>query len=228
MIAIIERVVLILLGAFATVCILGIGATLFSKAAHQPIGNIKENTVYTLPTTGVGGIVRLTNQGRTYCTGSVVNNTTVITAAHCVATDSPIGIIINTGPIEVRSDDNRPHNTFGKVRSLSMQLDQAVLHGNFAIYNKLDLIDDVATLQRHRNHEEPLLACGYALGGKLYCNKVTYHDLNNFMWSVDGVLLPGMSGGPVLTPDGSIIGINDAVSGNKSIISPTYNIRGGF
>ena len=102
---------------------------------------------YHVPIVGPYGIVRLTNGGRTFCTGSVVDDTTVITAGHCVAQESPFGIAVNTDPIEIRSNDNVPRGTFGKVHSILPQLDSAVLKGNFKIYSKFKVIDDIGVLQ---------------------------------------------------------------------------------
>lgn len=183
---------------------------------------------YPLTAEKATGIVRLLNGRHTTCTGSVVNDTTVITAGHCVAEETMMGIIVNPNPIEVRANDNIPRGTYGRVHSVSTQLDTAVIHGNFKPYAKFDVIDDIGTIQGMRNSNTRLLACGYPLGGDLYCTIVTYKDLINFQYLVKGQLLPGMSGGPVIAPDGSIIGINDAVTGNTSVISPTFNIKRGF
>jgi hypothetical protein len=174
------------------------------------------------------GIVRILRGKETICTGTVVDDKTVITAGHCVAMETPFGMIINPDPIEVRANDNVPRRTFGKIHTISPQMDSAVLHGNFRPYSKFQLIDNIAVLSSLRDKTKKFLACGYPLSGDLYCTVVTYEDLFNFMWSVKGQLLPGMSGGPVLAPNGAIIGINDAVTGNTSIVSPIYNITKGF
>lgn len=178
--------------------------------------------------TRLGGVVRLmTPEGRTYCSGSVVNDSTVITAAHCVAQESMMGIEINKEPIEVRAEDGIARNTFGKVHYVSPQLDHAVLKGNFQTYNRFPIVDDIEELQRLRKTTN-LISCGYPMGGDLFCTHLNYTGPNFFMWSVNGVLIPGMSGGPVLTPDGRQIAINDAVTENTSVVSPIYNIHTGF
>jgi len=175
------------------------------------------------------GVVRLvTEEGRTYCSGSVVDDTTVITAGHCVIRQTFEGPALSAAPIEVRADDGVARNTFGKVNYFSPQLDQAVLKGNFSIYKKFKIIDNVAELTALRNRTTDLVACGYPMGGALHCSVLNYLYPDNFMWAVKGVLIPGMSGGPVFMPDGSQIAINDAVSGENSIVSPIYNIHQGF
>lgn len=108
------------------------------------------------------------------------------------------------------------------------QLDHAVLKGNFEIYNKLNIIDDVKTITDLRNPKTNFVACGFPMGGTLFCTIVNYQGPEFFMWGITGILLPGMSGGPVMTPEGTQIGINDAVSQDHSVISPIYNIHGGM
>jgi hypothetical protein len=139
-----------------------------------------------------------------------------------------VGTIVNEDPIEVRAADGASRGTYGRVAYVTTQLDHAVLKGNFSIYKKLPFIDDVNTITDLRNPRTNFVACGYPMGGELFCTIVNYNGTNFFMWSVDGVLLPGMSGGPFMTPDGTQIGINDAVNENNSIISPIYNIHGGM
>jgi len=177
---------------------------------------------------GVGSIVRLVDSNRTFCSGTVVNDNTIVTAGHCVIEETPLGLALKSTPIEIRAFDNVPRKTFGKVRALSVQMDSAILKGNFQVYEPRDIISDVKTLNEKRDTKAIYVACGYPLDGKLYCTGVHYKNLNDFMWSVDGLLLPGMSGGPVLDENGAVIAINHAVEREHSIVSPTYNIDKEF
>ena len=48
------------------------------------------------------------------------------------------------------------------------------------------------------------------------------------MISISGLLqaavIPGMSGGPVLLRDGTVVAVNVAVDGNRAVVSPIYNL----
>jgi hypothetical protein len=177
----------------------------------------------------LGGVVRLmTPEGHTYCSGSVVNNTTIITAGHCVLDESPMGVSVKSDPIEVRAEDGIARGTYGRVHYLAPQLDQAVLKGNFRIYTKFNYTDDIGAIDKLRDMKTNFIACGYPMGGSLFCNTLNYVGPAYFMWQMRGLLLPGMSGGPVVTPDGKQIAINDAVTESSSVVSPIYNIHAGF
>lgn len=172
-------------------------------------------------------VVRLVlPDGRTFCSGSVVSNTIAITAGHCVTEETPFGVAVNPNPIEIRGSDNISRKTFGNVIYVVPQLDFALLRGNFDVYTKFKMIDDVQSILDVRDGK-PFFSCGYPLGGDLFCTKLKYKSTEMFMWSVEGVLIPGMSGGPVMTQDGHQFGINDAVDGDHAVISPIYNIMRG-
>src|ERR1700692_2509663 len=70
-----------------------------------------ENTIDLRP------IVRLTKNGRTFCSGTVINSHTIVTAAHCVVQENPFEAL--TGPtlkdeIEIRENDNLPTGVIAK------------------------------------------------------------------------------------------------------------------
>lgn len=189
----------------------------FDTSAHAPTSNRK------------GSIVRLTREGRTFCAGVVVSDTVIITASHCIVTQILPGInMVNQDPINIRLDDNIDSNTLAKPYYVNGQLDQALLYGDFRKFNPRGYISDVNKLDAIRKKDPVLTSCGYPMGGPLFCDKQYFMDLNGFMWQTTGLLLPGMSGGPVMTPDGTVIAVNIAVDQNYSIVSPIYNLDQNF
>lgn len=173
-------------------------------------------------------IVRLVApNGRTYCTGTVINPTTVVTASHCIMMQDPVfGMpFANPDPIGIRANDNVDRNTTARVYAIQVQLDHAVLKGNFPGFQYAMYITDIAEINRTYKRNHSYKACGYPLGGSLYCTELTYKELAVFMWAMNGQVIPGMSGGPVFYGD-TFLAINVSMDNDHAIISPIYNLPG--
>jgi V8-like Glu-specific endopeptidase len=176
-----------------------------------------------------GSIIRLVKNGRTFCSGTIVDDHTIITAAHCVTQEQVFGPpSFSSSPIEIRENDNVPTQIMAVPYYGTPQLDQALLDGDFHKFKHRKYTTNITAITKYRNSNTKLTTCGYPMGGDLYCGELKYDDLNLFMWQVEGLLLPGMSGGPVMTPDGTVIAVNVAVEGNHSLISPIYNLDVGM
>lgn len=174
--------------------------------------------------TRFGAIVRLVRDNRTFCTGTVVGPNLIITAAHCVVMESPFGIAFMPTEIEIRPSENVRTNTIAKIVYASVQMDQAMLTGDFRRYQAKRIITDPAVLAQTAVKDAHFLSCGYPLNGDLFCNVTIFDKNDNFFWAVNGVLIPGMSGGPTMRADGTLVAVNVAVQGANSIVSPIYNI----
>lgn len=169
-------------------------------------------------------IVRLVRNGRTFCTGTVITPNIVITAGHCTLAITPFGMGVTSMPIEIRASDNVERGTVGAVVYATPQMDQAILVGDFGIFEPKPFITDPAKLTAARIKGTVVVSCGYPLAGDLYCSTGVIVGPADFMWAIKGVLLPGMSGGPTMLADGTVVAINSAVQGDKSYVSPIYNI----
>ena len=168
-------------------------------------------------------IVRLVMNNRTFCSGTVVSENLIITAAHCVLEETPLGLM-SRGSIEIRPDTNQDTGDMGAVTYATPQMDQAMLLGDFKDYKPRRMITEPEKLSDLRLKNTKFISCGFPLNGDLYCNETTFDKPEDFFWDVNGVLIPGMSGGPTMLPDGTVIAVNVAVHGDKSVISPIYNI----
>lgn len=173
-------------------------------------------------------IVRLTENGQTFCSGTVITENTILTAAHCVTIQSPFGTFINAAPIDIRAEDNMPLHVYGKTYYATGQMDQALLHGDFRQFEPKKFVSDPTELTKLKKQGKRFKSCGYPLGGNLYCSEITYEQPYGLMFSGPGTLIPGMSGGPTMTSDGSVVAVNCAVIDTLSVVSPIYNIDFNF
>lgn len=171
-----------------------------------------------------GAIVRLVQNDKTFCTGTVVARNLIITAAHCVLLETPFGMMMRPGLIQVRPAENTELYSTGQAIYASPQMDQAMIAGEFFQYKTKPYITDPEVLSKYRRQGAKFISCGFPLNGKLYCNETVFKEPSAFFWKVKGLLIPGMSGGPTMLPDGTVIAVNVAVEGPDSIISPIYNI----
>lgn len=169
-------------------------------------------------------IVRLVKNNMTFCSGFVIDDHTLVTAGHCVLRQGEFGLYTIPDEIEIRAYNNKPLGVTGEVEYTDIQLDHAILKGDFRKFEPAIYISDVKELEKIRILGKRFTSCGYPLGGNLYCSTITYVGPYGFMVKTKGILLPGMSGGPTMLDDGTIIGTNNLVTEEDSVISPLYNI----
>jgi hypothetical protein len=126
--------------------------------------------------------------------------------------------------IDIRTDENFDMNVRAKPTWVTTQLDQGVLKGDFSAFQRRNFNTDIHGILNTRNTGESYISCGYPMGGKMVCTNFHYKEFYGFAWRGDGVLIPGMSGGPTMTKDGTVVGINIAVQDADALISPIWNL----
>jgi V8-like Glu-specific endopeptidase len=171
------------------------------------------------------GIVRLLDeQGRFFCSGVVISETRIATAAHCVIGQVPMmGIRLLRNKILVASENGKII-TVANTGGVEPRSDQAVLVGDFSMIRPMKAITDPTEIAESFKRGNVVM-CGYPYGGKLYCNKLSNPTTDNFQFKGSGHLYPGMSGVPVIDAErGIVIGINTAVNAEWAIVSPLVEL----
>lgn len=166
-------------------------------------------------------IVRLHDlDGNFFCSGVIVSDRRLLTAAHCVDSFEPKAV-----SIVVKSQDGE-QRAFAWVLGSKDRADYAILGGHFQKFKKQPhTTDPKQIVPIMHDQKRVLITCGYAWGGNLFCMPVKERGTYYFMFAGDANLYPGMSGGPVIdVKTGQVVAVNSAMLGPKAILAPIVNI----
>jgi hypothetical protein len=141
------------------------------------------------------------------CSGTIINETVLITAAHCVPPtqiETPFGFVnVSLPPMQLVRDGTVLAPGF----VVPGYVDGATMHGDFSGFSTLPVDDvngDVFVVDR-------AVICGYPLfSNKLRCTEARHVGNTVFHSLFDSPGIPGMSGGAVFSLDGKLIGIISA------------------
>jgi S1-C subfamily serine protease len=169
-------------------------------------------------------IVRLYARGDFVCTGVVIGNNYVLTAAHCLVDeegkmkDQELGVVNDDGSAVIK----------GQLVGVNTRMDWGLIHGNFSVIPGAILVSTQLKI------EPVVFACGYPQGSHfIHCENLFPKSNDAFLIKcLNGVLQPGMSGGPVFDKEGEVVGLNVqvyyATDGGGSAYTPTLGILSSF
>ena len=168
-------------------------------------------------------VVRLYH-GNVMCSGVVVSDAYVLTAAHCA-----VGSTRFMTKDEVQVDSSRSEYTAAKGHfvALDHEKDIALLRGNFHDFKHLPV-----QFNYNPVYGQGLAVCGFPNNSSLECHVVTFYANYGFQYGVKGAPLQhGQSGGPVLIKIDDavfVVAVNSAVAADVSVLSPTVGLDGLF
>lgn len=168
---------------------------------------------------------KLTNEGRAFCSATVLTKKLAITAAHCVLVQLPFGFTLNDklAAQSLPAADGSTAATNVEVIDANPRADYALLKGDFSAFSTL--VADDRPQSDILYHDYNLYTCGFPWGGTGVCYHITNPEKFVDQIKAKGQMIAGMSGGPVIDANtGIIYAVNTAVTDGYVVISPIINI----
>lgn len=161
--------------------------------------------------------------GMILCSGTVVSDTHIITAAHCLA---PTEMDTVAPILEIRRYDDIPTGIPAQIEAFDPRTDLGVLTGDFSTLAKKTAVSGAAEInEAFKSSDSRVRICGYPHGGRLTCSDVTKAKNSFFKFSTLGFAYPGMSGGSVIDLNtGKLIAVISAVEDDRVILSPLIEV----
>lgn len=166
-----------------------------------------------------------TSDGDTFCSGTVISDDYVLTAAHCLIDHDSFIPGMSKDTITLL-DSREILTSTGVAAGLNQRSDIGLIKGNFKGYTKARIMLQAGQLP---NFTGPTVTCGFPRGESLACFSLASTTLYYDHLFAPGLMFFGMSGGPVIDiPSMTVFAVNTAVTGGGSVISPIVGLFAQF
>lgn len=160
----------------------------------------------------------LTEEGKFFCSGSVISDGLVLTAGHCISGRPVIiqSIVVNPGDKNVVVD--------GVPLMANGRADYGLITGNFVDFAHLNIQTDPTSDILYFPSE--YVMCGNPWGSSPVCYP-TQRKIKKYFDCIitEGQLYPGMSGGPVIDlKTGLVVAVNSAVGADGVLVCPLVGL----
>lgn len=171
------------------------------------------------------GVVKLAINGKGFCSGLVISDTEVLTAAHCVVAFNMYGELLTAKDVVVQSIPVNDELLIAPSEVVAFQgrQDVAILIGDYKGFSKIKIETNPNKDILVSNYN--IASCGFPYGGELVCYRLKNPGKMGDMIFFSGQMYAGMSGGPVIDLNtGTVYAVNHAVMPNYVVVAPIVNL----